>query len=193
MSHRAIPRLHLISDRRQCPLDRFPSVARAAIAAGFDAVHLRAKDLPAGELLAAARALTRSVGDAAAVVVNDRVDVALIAGATGVQLGEAALSPRDVRALAGERLLIGRSVHDPAGAAQAAAEGADFVIAGHVYPTGSKPGQAARGLAFLATVAAASPVPVIAVGGITPDRVPEVLAAGAYGVAVISGVLAAPD
>ncbi|MBX5444272.1 thiamine phosphate synthase [Sphaerobacter sp.] len=190
---RTVPRLHLISDRRHCPLDRFPEVARAAVLAGFDAVHLREKDLPAAEVIEAARALNRAIGDEAGLLINDRVDVALIVGAAGVQLGETSLSPRDVRALAGQSLLIGRSVHDVEGAERAAVEGADFVIAGHVYATGSKPGQPPRGLDFLAAIVAATPLPVIAVGGITPDRVPEVIAAGAHGVAVISGVLAADD
>jgi len=190
---RTVPRLHLISDRRHCPLDRFPEVARAAVLAGFDAVHLREKDLPAAEGIEAARALNRAIGDEAGLLINDRVDVALIVGAAGVQLGETSLSPRDVRALAGQSLLIGRSVHDVEGAERAAVEGADFVIAGHVYATGSKPGQPPRGLDFLAAIVAATPLPVIAVGGITPDRVPEVIAAGAHGVAVISGVLAADD
>lgn len=190
---RTIPRLHLISDRRHCPLDRFPSVALAAVEAGVDAVHLREKDLPAAVVVDAARALNRALADRAAVLINDRVDVALIVGAVGVQLGETALSPRDVRALAGSSLLIGCSVHDVEGAERAAVEGADFVMAGHIYATGSKPGQPPRGLDFLAAIAGASPLPVIAVGGITPERVPEIIAAGAHGMAVISGILAAAD
>lgn len=190
---RAVPRLHLISARRLCPLARFPLVAHAAVEAGFDAVHLREKDLPSAALLEAARALNRSLGSRATLFINDRVDIALIASAGGVQLGEQSLSPRDVRALTGASLLIGRSIHDVAGAEQAAMEGADFVIAGHVYPTESKPDQPPRGVAFLREVVRACPLPVIAIGGITPERVPEVIEAGAHGVALISGVLGAED
>ncbi len=184
-----IPRLHLISDRRRCPLDHFPALARLVVDAGIDAVHLREKDLPGGLLAEAGRALRRAIGDRALLFVNERVDVALVVGADGVQLPEAGLSPRQVREIAGSRLLIGRSVHDVDGAERAAAEGADFVIAGNVYETGSKPGQAGRGLEFVRWLAQRCPLPVVAIGGITPERVPEVLRAGAWGVAVISGIL----
>ncbi|GBD30561.1 Thiazole tautomerase [bacterium HR32] len=120
---------------------------------------------------------------------NERVDVALVIGADGVQLPETGLSPREVREIAGSRLLIGRSVHDFEGAEQAAAEGADFVIAGNVYETGSKPGQAGRGLGFIRRLAERCPIPVIAIRGVTPERVSEVLRAGAWGIAVTSGIL----
>jgi thiamine-phosphate diphosphorylase len=188
-----IPRLHLISDRRLCPLDRFPELARLAVDAGVDAVHLREKDLPGRPLAEVGRALRRAIGGRALLFVNERVDVALVVGADGVQLPEAGLSPREVREIAGSRLLIGRSVHDVEGAEQAAAEGADFVIAGNVYETGSKPGQAGRGLEFVRWLAERCPLPVIAIGGIIPERVPEVVRAGAWGVAVISGILGAAN
>ncbi|MCM8749540.1 thiamine phosphate synthase [Thermomicrobiaceae bacterium CFH 74404] len=184
-----IPRLHLISDRWLCPLDRFPELARLSVDAGVDAVHLREKDLPGRALADAGRALRRAIGDRALLFVNERVDVALVIGADGVQLPETGLSPREVREIAGPRLLIGRSVHDVEGAERAAAEGADFVIAGNVYETGSKPGQAGRGLEFVRSLAERCPIPVVAIGGITPERVSEVLRAGAWGIAVISGIL----
>jgi thiamine-phosphate diphosphorylase len=192
MNRSAIPRLHLISDRQQCDLRAFSTVAARAVAGGADAVHLREKAIAAGELLAAARGLRSAIGDAA-MFINDRVDVALLSDANGVQLGESGLSVADARTLGGGRLLIGRSVHDVAGARGAADDGADFVIAGHVFETASKAGQAARGPRFIASIAAACSLPIIAIGGITPERVEEVIAAGAYGVAVISGVLNADD
>ncbi len=189
---RTIPRLHLISDRSLCPLERFPEVAARAVAGGVDAVHLRERDLPGGVLAEAARRVRERIGGAA-LFVNERVDVALAVGARGVQLGEQSLRPSEARAIAGDRLLIGRSVHDVDGALAAARDGADFVLAGHVYPTRSKPGLAPRGVAFVAEVVRACPMPVVAIGGVTPERVAEVLAAGAWGVAVISGILAADD
>lgn len=192
-ARRPVPRLHLISDRRLCPLGRFPEVARLAIAGGVDAVHLREKDLPGGALLDGAYRLQRAIDGRAALLINERVDVALIVAARGVQLGETAVSPREVRALCGERFLIGRSVHDAAGAERAAIEGADFVLAGHVYETRSKPGQPARGPEWVWAIARNCPLPLIAIGGITPRRAPEVVQAGAHGVAVISGILSAPD
>ncbi len=188
----AIPRLHLVSDRRLCDLSALPTVIERAVAGGVDAVHLREKDLPAGELVEAARALRLAAGDAS-LFVNDRVDVALISGAQGVQLGESGISVRDARSLIGDRQLIGRSVHDVEGARRAAEDGADFVIAGHVYETASKAGQAGRGPQFIASIAAVCPVPIIAIGGITPEHVAEVMAAGAHGVAVISGILQSND
>jgi len=192
MTGTAIPRLHLISDRRLCDLRSFSSIAAHAAAAGVDAVHLREKQLAAGELLDAARTLRSGVGNAA-IFVNDRIDVALLSDADGVQLGESSFSVADARSLSGGRLLIGRSVHDVEGARRAADDGADFVIAGHVYETASKAGQAGRGPQFIASIAAACPLPIIAIGGITPERIAEVLAAGAHGVAVISGILYADD
>lgn len=188
-----MPRLHLIGDRTLCPLGRYAETARHAVDGGVDAVHLREKDLAGGTLVEAARELRRALAGRALVIVNERVDVALVSGADGVQLPEAGMRPRDARAVAGRRLLIGRSVHDAAGAERAADAGADYVLAGHVYQTRSKPGQAPRGPAFVREIARACPLPVIAVGGITPDRVAEVLDAGAYGVAITSGILAADD
>ena len=192
MTH-TIPRLHLISDRALCPLDHFVSVAAAVVAAGVHAVHLRERDLPAGDLLDLARRLRSGVGDRAAVIVNDRLDVALVARADGVQLPERGLSVRDARSIVGDRLLVGCSVHDAGGAARAAAEGADYVLAGNVYASRSKPGMAGRGPGFIADVAATARLPVIALGGVTAERVPEVMAAGAAGIAVISAILAARD
>lgn len=190
---RSVPRLHLISDRSICPLDRFPEVALQAVEAGFDAVHLREKDLPGQALVEAARQLRRAISDRACILINERLDVALISGASGVQMGEQGLSPLDIRALCGDTILIGRSVHDESGAERAAIERADFIIAGNVYSTRSKPGRQGRGLDFITKIVEASGLPVMAIGGITPARVPEVLQAGAYGVAVISGILAASD
>lgn len=191
-----VPRLHLISDRRLCPLDRFAEIAGLAVSAGFDAVHLREKNLGAGALVEAGQQLRRSeqaVGNRASIIVNERLDVALVLAASGVQLGEESFSPRDVRAVAGRSLLIGRSIHDPASAERAALEGADFLIAGHIYATSSKPEQEPRGPKLIRAVVRACRLPVIAIGGITPERVPEVVDAGAWGVAVISGVLRADD
>ncbi len=188
-----VPRLHLISDRSICPLDRFPEVARQAVEAGFDAVHLREKDLPGRDLVEAARHLKRVINDGARILINERLDVAIIVGAHGVQMGEQGLSPLDIRAVCGDSILIGRSVHDESGAERAAFERADFVIAGNIYSTRSKPGRGGRGLGFITRVAEAGGLPVIAIGGVTPARVPEVVQAGAHGVAVISGILAAPD
>lgn len=192
MRRAPIPRLHLISDRRICDLAAFRTVAVGAVSSGVDAVHLREKEMAAGDLLTAARTLRATIG-AARLFINDRLDVALLSEADGVQFGEAGISVADARSLTGDRLLIGRSIHDVAGAKRAAEDGADFVIAGHVFETASKAGLPGRGRRFIESIAAACPLPIIAIGGITPDRVAEVVSAGAHGVAVISGILNADD
>jgi thiamine-phosphate diphosphorylase len=189
----APPRLMLVTDRRLCPLDRLPALAAQVVGHGVDAVQLREKDLPPDELLALARALRVAIGDRALLFVNGDVDVALAAGADGVQLGEAAMAVAAARRRAGGRLLIGRSVHDVAGAVAAAQEGADLLIAGTVYPSRSHPGGDTGGPDLIRRIVAAVHVPVLGIGGITQENATAVIAAGAAGVAVISAILAAPD
>src|SRR5690606_21125990 len=109
-------------------------------------------------------------GGRAALFVNERLDIAMLTEADGVQLGETALNPVDARALLGSGALIGRSIHDVAGAVRAAQLGADFVIAGHIYDSASKAGSQGRGAAFLKEIVDVCPIPVIAIGGISPER-----------------------
>jgi thiamine-phosphate pyrophosphorylase len=125
-------------------------------------------------------------------VVNDRVDVALAVGADGVQRTQTSLAVGDIRAVAGRRLRIGVSVHSLEDAVDAELKGADWVTYGPIYDTPSKRRYGApQGLERLATVARGLRIPVVAIGGITPERVKEVRQAGARGVAVISAILAA--
>ena len=185
--------LYLITDRSA--VARPPAdIVEECLGAGLRAVQLREKDLPVREMLALARELreiTRRHG--ARLVVNDRADVALAAGADGVQRTHTSLPVTDLRAMAPAGFLIGASTHSPAEARQAAAEGADFVVFGPVYDTPSKRAFGPpQGLGALEAVAGAVSRPVIAVGGITPERVREVLAVGAAGVAVIRSVYGAP-
>mgnify|MGYP001501850307 FL=1 len=188
-----VPRLHLVTDPEVCPFDRLLALLPDLVAAGVDAVHVRARDRGAGELLAVAQVARRAIVPPAVLLVNDRVDVALLSEADGVQLPERGLPPEDVRRLLGRGRLVGCSVHSVSAAERAARAGADFLLFGNVYETASKPGRAAAGLEALQAVARAVPRPVVAIGGITPERVPAVLAAGARGVAVIRGILAAAD
>jgi thiamine-phosphate diphosphorylase len=124
-------------------------------------------------------------------VVNDRVDIALAARADAVQLGARSLPIPAVRAMGG--LTIGYSAHSAAEAAAAERDGADFVFAGSIYPTASHPGIMPGGLALLEATVAACAIPVLAIGGMTHERVPGVLEMGAHGVAVISAVWHAAD
>jgi len=165
-----------------------------ALAGGADCVQLRDKSASAGAMLQQARALrdlTRAHG--AWLSINDRLDVALAVGAEGVHLAAQSLPVAEAVAVAAGRLLVGRSVHSLAEARAAAADGADYITFGHIFPSTSKPGEAPRGLQQLAEVVQGVDVPVMAIGGITSANLESVLAAGAAGVAVISAILSAPE
>lgn len=162
---------------------------------GARVVQLRWKDASARTLLAAARAALPKVHEAgAALVIDDRPEIALLAGADGVHVGADDLPVVDVRRLVGDRLSVGATVRDLEGARQAAADGADHVGFGPVFATATKKVDAApRGLGLLAEVAAASPIPVVAIGGIDLARIADVAAAGAHAAAVVSDLLTAFD
>lgn len=156
-------------------------------------MHLRAPDLAAGalyDLAVAFRAVTRGH---ALLIVHDRVDVALAAGADGVQLGEHGLPVDAARRVAGDRLFIGRSVHSVASAMQAARAGADFVLLGTIFASASHPEHPPGGLELVRAARAACPLPLIAIGGIDTSNAASAIAAGADGVAVIRAILAAQD
>jgi len=185
--------LYLITDRAAAP--RPPAdVVEECLAAGLRAVQLREKDLEARDLLALADTLREATQrHGARLIVNDRADVALAAGADGVQRTHSSLPVSALRAITPGGFLVGASVHSEAEARGAASEGADFIVFGPVYDTASKRRYGPpQGLAALEAVARAVARPVLAVGGLTPDRVAEVLAAGAAGVAVIGAIYAAP-
>ena len=186
-------RLYLITDRAVSP--RPPvEVVEECLGAGLRAVQLREKDLEVRALLALAtplRELTRH--HRARLLINDRADVAMAVAADGVQRTHASLPVAALREITPPGFLIGASAHSTAEASDAVAQGADFVVFGPVYDTPSKRRYGApQGLAALEAAAAATARPVVAVGGITPARVPEVLATGAAGVAVIGAIYAAP-
>lgn len=165
----------------------------AALAGEVNVVQLREKTIPTRELYELATRLRRLTADAgAALVVNDRLDVALAVEADGVHLGAGSLAPQDVRLLARE-ILIGCSVHSVAEAVQAEREGADYLIVGTIFPSASHPGRRASGPGLLRQVADQVKLPLIGIGGITAKNAADVMATGASGVAVIREVLAAPD
>lgn len=182
--------LHLISDGKQNPAE-FVQLA-AAVQFMVDYVHLREKAMPACELMALTEQLIIAGVPPAKLVINDRIDVALAAGAGGVQLAWHSLPPAAARSVA-PGLRVGRSVHSPEEAAQSGREGADFCLFGHVFPSACKPGQRERGLQQLAEAVRCSGIPLIAIGGIEPGNAGKVLAAGAAGIAVMSGICGAGD
>jgi len=191
-----LPRLHLVTSDEVLADPGFGDRAVDALAAGagFVALHLRGPDT-AGRALyrLAERLLPQAVKWNALLMINDRVDVAMATGAHGVQLGGRSLPVGRVRRLLGAGARVGRSVHGQDEASSAAAEGADFVVFGTVHATGSHPGLEPAGVAALAATAAAVGVPVLGIGGMSPARAAEARIAGAWGVAVLSDVWAAPD
>jgi thiamine-phosphate pyrophosphorylase len=191
----AWPSLYAIVDTEACArADRAPlEVARAFLEAGVRLLQVRAKDLEAGPLLALTRAVVSEAAGRAAVVVNDRADVATLAGAAGVHVGQDDLTVPDARRVVGPAAIVGLSTHSVAQAAAALAQPLSYLAIGPVYPTGSKTtGYAALGLDVVREVAALTRprgLPLVAIGGITLERAPLVLAAGASSVCVISDLL----
>jgi thiamine-phosphate pyrophosphorylase len=170
-------------------------IARLAARGGADAIQLRDKVKSPLDLIRIGReiqAVTHLSG--ALFIVNDRLDVAMACGADGVHLGQGDLSPRVARQLAPPGFIIGVSVSDSKEAIIAEAEGADYVALSPTFDTNSKidagPGY---GLDRLRQIRNAVRIPVIAIGGIGPRNVQDVIRAGADGIAVISAIVAAPD
>jgi thiamine-phosphate pyrophosphorylase len=159
---------------------------RRAVDEGVELVHVRERDLEAACLAAlVADIMAIARGTPTRVVVNDRLDVALACGADGVHLRGDSIPIEAARRLGPPPFLVGRSVHTAAEAA--AGDGADYLIAGTVFPSTSKGKEApAIGVEGLKAIVAAASVPVLAIGGVTADRVGEVVAAGASGFAAIS-------
>ncbi|HUG54442.1 MAG TPA: thiamine phosphate synthase [Vicinamibacteria bacterium] len=176
--------LTMVTDRSRLPTGGLVACALEVARAGVDAVQVREKDLHDGALRALAAAVREALGpEAARVFVNGRPDVALAAGAHGVQLPEDGLPVAGVKD-AFPSLVVGASCHSVEAVRRAADEGADFVLLGPVFAT---PGKEARalGIGVLAAAVSAVRIPVYAIGGVTPDAVATLRAAGARGAAAI--------
>lgn len=190
---RPLPRLHAVTDGRVALLPDL-GVRAAAIAAAGPAVALHARDRAAGgDALArlGRRFIALARPPEAAAFVNGRPDVAAALGADGVQLGSTDLAPADARrSFPGG--WIGRSVHSEEEGRAAVAEGADFLLAGAIYPSATHPGRPAAGLGLVERLAGLGR-PVVAIGGVTPARAGELRLAGAWGVAAISALWEADD
>jgi thiamine-phosphate diphosphorylase len=187
------PLLCLVTDRTLGDQATMVDRIAAAVAGGVDMVQVREKDLPGGLLLELAQEIRRAAGDGPLLMVNERADVALAAGAAGVQLGEEGLPVSIAREILGPRQLVGRSVHSVEGAVEAASQGADLLVVGTMFATRSHPGAAAIGPVLLNQISQRCNTPMIGIGGINTANLGEVLKAGACGVAVISSILAADD
>ncbi|MBI5442616.1 MAG: thiamine phosphate synthase [Deltaproteobacteria bacterium] len=187
--------LYVITDEELVPGRTHRLIAQAAVAGGARIVQLRDKRRSTDELTALARELlqiTRPAG--ALLIVNDRVEVAAAAGADGVHLGVGDASPSEARALLGPGAAIGFSPETEEQALAARDAGTDYLGVGAIYGTGTKPDAGPPvGTARISRLRVLTGLPIVAIGGITAERVPEVMAAGASAVAVISAVVAAPD
>ena len=188
----AVPSLVLVTDRNATAGRDLGDVVAAALDAGLPAVQLRDRDLPGRPLLALAerlRGLTARAG--ALLLVNDRADVAVAVGADGVHLGGASMPVDVARRLLPPSALVGVSTHAVGEVADATA---DFAFFGPVHATPSKAAFGPpQGVARLREAVAVARIPVLAIGGITRVHIPDLLAAGAAGVAVIRAILSADD
>lgn len=177
-----------VTDRRRAP---DPSSAyllnriTLAAVAGVDVIQIRERDLSDRDLLALVRGALDAVrGTAARILVNDRVDIALAAGAAGVHLRSDSADSTRVRAIVPPGFLIGRSIHDPGEAATA--RDCDFLLFGTVFTSAGKPaGHRVAGLDALRAACAQSRVPVLAIGGVDETNAAAVAAAGAAGIAAV--------
>ncbi len=189
----ALPCLCLVTDRERTASGDIASTVSAAVDGGVGMVQLRGKDYPAGELLSLACKLRSATSGRALLIVNDRVDIAILSGADGVQLGEDALDVYSARGLVGADMLIGRSVHSVEGTVEAASSGADFLVLGTIFETSSHPGAQTGGIELVRDVTSRVKTPVIGIGGISESNVAEVVQAGAAGAAVITAISMAQD
>lgn len=189
------PPLHVVTDDVILARPGFSAAARLVLEAGGRdvALHLRGPRTAAARLHALAVELLAPARRAGALLlVNDRVDLVLAAGLDGVQLGDRSLPVAEARTLLPDRR-VGRSAHDAAAAREATAGGADWLVVGTVFATASHPDCSPSGPGRLRAIGEVTELPMLAIGGVTPVRVPDVLAAGARGVAVLSGVWGAPE
>ncbi|HUL59130.1 MAG TPA: thiamine phosphate synthase [Anaeromyxobacteraceae bacterium] len=190
-----LPLVHLITDRAACPdLAARAALALSRVPPGAVAIHLREKDLPGGALLALARALAAVCrGRGQRLLVNDRLDVAVAAGADGVHLPATGVPAAEARRLLGPGALVGVSCHSSDDVRRARDGGASFATFGPVFDTPSKRGFGPPvGLAALRGASELG-LPLVALGGVEPGNAAEAVAAGARGVAAIRAWLAAPD
>lgn len=196
MGFGAVDRLYLITDGSSVHggADLVDKVIEA-LKGGVRLVQLREKDLGGKDLLKLAlrfRSVTNDFG--ARLLINDRMDVALLSGADGVHLGQSSVPASDARKMLGGGKLIGVSAHSLKEAQKAREDGADLITFGPVYPTQSKARYGSPvGVEALKEVSSALDIPVYAIGGVKKETVREVLAAGAFGAAVISAILGSAD
>ena len=202
-----IPKLHIVTDDEILARPDFETLARGVCevfearepadgdgVGGSVALHIRGAHTSGRRLTRLARILcVRSAASGVLLLVNDRLDVALAVGAAGVHLGQRSLPPAEARHLLGGSRLLGVSVHSVREAVEAAESGADYLFLGRLFETPSHPEAAAKGPEFMSLVASRVDLPLVGIGGVTPERAAGVAASGGHGVAVIRGIWDAPS
>ncbi|MCR8644979.1 thiamine phosphate synthase [Paenibacillus sp. N1-5-1-14] len=199
--------LHLVSSGT-IPIERFVHIA-SKVNPYVDYVHLREPSLSARELWETTVYMQDQGIPLSKIIINDRVDVAIAMGAGGVHLGHRSLPIHVVRRLLNTHMSLnseagntsqplpaiklGSSVHSMDSAMASEREGVDYLFYGHIYSSFSKPNLEPRGLEQLTDVAKLTSRPIIAIGGIRPSHIPDVMRTGISGIAVISGILSSPD
>ena len=188
-------RLYVVTDRHEAAGRDLEEIVAAAAQVGAGAIQLREKDLSARDLYALGARLQAALSPyGVPLLINDRLDVALALDAAGVHLAGHSLPTAVARRVLGAGKLLGVSTHSVEEARRAAEDGADFIVFGPVFTTPSKVAYGPpQGLQHLTTVVRAVRIPVLAIGGIDHTNLPQVVQAGAYGVAMIRAVLVAPD
>lgn len=171
-----------------------PAMTRALVEGGVDLLQLRAKKFTAAEVESLARLMHPITRDGGVpLVINDHPEVAAVVGSEGVHVGQDDLGVAETRALVGPDCFVGKSTHSVAQAQAAMAEGADYIGFGPLYATGTKPDYVPIGLEEIAEVHGFATCPVFCIGGVNPDRLPEILSAGAKRVVIVSALLQAAD
>jgi thiamine-phosphate pyrophosphorylase len=195
-----VPRLYAILDADACSAQGLDprEIVDGWLEAGVRLIQLRAKSTPSGQFLTLAETLAASASAAGATfIVNDRADIASLAGASGVHVGQTDLSPTDARVVLGNAAVVGVSTHNAGQTRLALAEPVDYVAIGPVFRTASKdrpdPVVGLEGVREALAILTSSGRPLVAIGGITLERAPAVIEAGADSVAVISDLLSGGD
>lgn len=186
-------RLYVLITEKLC---RIPwlEAAEQALLGGADCLQLREKEMDGGEWLGRARRLVALCRKHDAIsILNDRPDVAILAGADGVHVGQEDLPAAEVRKLMGREKIVGVSTHCLEQARRAVLDGADYIGVGPFFRSSTKPRDILPGPQYARQVTQSIPIPAVAIAGITPENVDDVLACGIRAVAVSSAIIGAPD
>ncbi|MGC9197133.1 MAG: thiamine phosphate synthase [Syntrophobacteraceae bacterium] len=188
-------RLYLVTDRALSGGRSLEEIVYQSVAEGVTAVQVREKEATARQFLEQGTALRQATSKLGVpLIVNDRVDIALACGADGVHLGQSDMPCALARQILGDEMIIGVSVSTLEEAMAAQAEGADYLGVGPLFATSTKADALpATGLALLGAIRRAARIPLVGIGGINQTNAPEVILAGANGVAIVSAIIAHPD